>query len=319
MIRHRTHNGYLAQGVVAIVLTVASPAWGIPFWDIPDGGSSGAVGGDGQYSPFDGRYVLRSGQARFLDMHGKGVVLSPGQSQTVTGTLTISMDLEGKAYNAAQARNPVADGTSLGHFELVFTYYNAILKTRYNQGTDETMASIKVAARGKDASYGFGTLTYVKDTLPDLPKGDHTEDGEAQGDVIVLRTPSCDVAGGPCPGFFFSWSGRLTDPNTSTTGRGASPVGKADEKKPRGFFELPMGDRIPRGSISLIHGGDPCPKDKNPGPGSQLVSCNPVRANFDSDRAYATFVRDRAAAFGFTAIMQNPGTEAFEVKSANRK
>ena len=312
------HGRLLAQGVAAIMIVVALPAWGFPFWNFPEGGSSGGLGGDGQYSPFDGRYVLRAGQARFLDMDGKDAVLSPGRSETVIGTLTINMDLEGKAYNAAKAQNPVPDGTSLGHFELVFTYYNVVLTTRYNKGTGETKVSIKVPARGKGAGFGFGTLTYVKDTLPDLPEGDHSVDGEAQGDVVVLRTPSCDVPGVPCRGSLFSWSGSLTGVNKSTTGRADSPVAK-DGEKPRGFFELPMGERIPRGVISLIHGGDACPKGENPGPGSSMVSCNPVRSNFDSDRAYAMFARERAAAFGFTAMMQKPGTETSDVRSSTLK
>jgi hypothetical protein len=268
----------------------AAPASALPLWSFSfPGGTSGSLGADNQYNPYDGRYFLQSGQMEFVP----DTPLVPGTS--ATGTLQITMQLEGQVYNstARGAQNPVPDGTVLGNFEFVMTYDNAELNI-FTFGDPFVSLDVYPFNGGS----GTGTLTYVNDTLAG------SVDGEQEGDVIVFRTPDCSVAGISCPFSFFEWSANATSSDTATT-----PIDAVGEIEPVTFYYdqlAPLGSTIPSGYLSLFHGGLPCTASEPNDPNSTSISCNPVRSNFQSDEDYVNFVTGHLAGIAADARITVP-------------
>jgi hypothetical protein len=258
-----TRKRKLGAAVTALGLAIAaSPASAIPFWPINGGGDSGAGGGDGKYSPYDGRYFLKNGQGQMEFF--PNTPLTPG---TTTGRLQIDMLLEGQAFNSRElgAQNPVDPGTVLGDFDFSMTYTGAVLDV------SPDFVRLFVPSSGS----GLGTLTYTTDTLEPQPNGDGSVDGEQEGDVIVFSTPDCAaLAFGDlsCSTNFFQWSGPIDG-----TSIGFSPTDEIvidNVVIATGIEELPLGERISTDVFSMFNAGLPCTDNADP------FFCDPIPDNF---------------------------------------
>jgi hypothetical protein len=293
----------LAGALIAFGLAIgASSASAFPLYNFFGDGTSGALGGDNMYNPFDGRFFLQSGSMDFLP----DTPLVPGTN--ATGTLEITMQLEGQVYNSAArgAQNVVPDGTVLGDFEFVMTYDNAEL-TVFTFG--DPFVSLDVFEFNGGA--GTGTLTYTNDTLDNLPEGDGSVDGEQEGDIIVFRTPDCSsLTGISCPSNFFEWSANANSSAFATT-----PVGTDGSVDPVTIFydTVALGSTIPTGFLSLFHAGQPCTSGTPNDPQSTDFFCNPTPTNFATSGlpgTYSGYVSSRAAGIAVDAAIPEPAISA---------
>lgn len=297
----------------AIGLSIsASPVGAFPFWSFSGFGGSGALGGDNQYAPFAGRYLLKDGGMQFDTTSDFGYFRE--------GTLTLWMELEGRAYDfptnfpgrdKANIIDPDENVSGdeyieLGDFSFNMTFEGAF----FSQVDGADFLNVPSFSQAQ------GTLTYDTDMLfedvdgnqafsPDRNDNgiaDHLEDlnndrtvdgddgytgtpfliedisvdGERQGDVVFFSTPNCfELSNNP---------GRSNASCTSNVFELFSTGGPADAYTPvnefGGAFDDSLGTSIPTGIISLFHAGLPCPPGVHADNTAEKFYCDPIAANF---------------------------------------
>lgn len=276
--------GKLAGAIMALGLAIgAGPASAFPTWGFFGGGgfpssddesNDGALGGDNQYAPFDGRYYLRSGGMEFT---ANDTTLNPplvGDTSAL-GVLEITMELDGFAFNASDTTVP--DNTYLGIFDFTIVYTNAQLTTTDTDAGLLVELSVDNSNQtGPNPGEGLGTLFYRSDSYPLSDPESDSVDGESQEDTIVFRTPEClDSSSLLCASKFFEWTGIVDETSTAFTPTGADDGGflsLVDE------LAAAPGDAISPQFFSLFHAKEPCTV------GVPNVSgdffCNPTAANY---------------------------------------
>ncbi len=255
----------------------ASPVHAFPFWNFGGGGTSGAFGGDNQYTPYDGRYFLKEGGLNEMEFQ----VTSGAGTNFQEGSLVIRMELEGRAYNfpdvGTQGENLsqfVVDNSyiPLGDFTFTMNYEGAFFAS---DGDDFVLAVPNSFFGGS----GEGTLVYDTDIVFD--DADISVDGEAEGDVVYFATPNCALLASEsnssqdlntfCAGSFFEWQGPLD----GSASDGYSPIAGIFTS-----FDEVLGLLIPTDQVALFHAGLPCtPDGEDPPAGTTEAEnaffCNP--------------------------------------------
>lgn len=247
----------------------AFPLWGFTgFGDSSGGfGGIGALGGDNQYAPFDGRYSVLSGGMEFTAYESESLngdypysfiseEFQVGPPTHQVGDLTVRMKLEGRAYNFPDlfdGRDKVEiidpdvnvsgdEYIELGGFTYEMTYRNVLFG---HDGEDAVPYSVLVAPSYNgpyhDKAHGEGTLTYDTDIVNEIVDGEVVDisiDGEMQGDVVKIATPDCavlDVLRGSsesrsravCGDSFF----QMIIPADGSPAKAFSPVGETGERR----------------------------------------------------------------------------------------
>ncbi len=285
----------------AIGLSISASSVGaFPFWSFTGfGGSSGALGGDNQWAPFDGRYLLEGGSIEFTpDILEEEFVTSDVSDDvqvsppTLRGTLELQMKLKGRAYDfpdvfpgrSTDIINEDENGVEyieLGDFTFEMSYYNVL----FGQDGADLVDNFVIVAAPSEGSYGKGTLTYDTDVVFDdtninkvwdEDEVDISVDGEIVGDVVHFATPDCAVldelavledsrSSVTCGDTFF----QMIIPANGSEASLFTPVSfyPLDEIELPGEqpfdvgigFDSILGTPIPTNKISLFHAGLPCP------------------------------------------------------------
>lgn len=301
----------------AIGLSIsASPVGAFPFWSFTGfGGGSGALGGDNQWAPFNGRYLLESGSIEFTPtpeeiLVGDNVtyLASEVSPSVLRGTLEISMKLKGRAYDfpgsfpgslSVDIINPdgVADNgdeyIALGDFSFDMTYENVL----YGEDGEDFFVIVAPSGTGNvSAARGSGTLTYDTDVVFESGEGgeyigDISIDGEKEGDIVFFSTPDCAEfdpdygnrgrSTASCRDNFFQML-IPKDGSEASVFTPSSLLGDAFDS-PIGTLILPPPEpqsTDPR-FVSLFHAGLPCPAGDLPAAETpEAFYCNPIPENF---------------------------------------
>jgi hypothetical protein len=275
----------LAGALTALGLAIGtSSASAFPLWNF---GGGGGLGGDNQYTPYDGRYLVIPGDTSYMEYFDEG------ETESGLSELFISMELEGRAYNfpTTSSGAPLpefadfvitdesgSDYVPLGEFAFEFTFFNPVLNVFPGDDPNDTFVDLIVPSvveletnNGpiEVSNFGQGTLTYVNDTLFDASDPDIVDiqvEDEKEGDVIYFNTPDCNAIPGICVVDseninFFEWFGTVGGgPSSGSTTEIDITNGPVALLNATGIAlnSAPIYEVLPTEVLSLFHGGLPC-------------------------------------------------------------